>query len=77
MELIGGVDGRYFYTYTRVTPSCCDVIIRIHELRTTKSRGYICVDESIYIRSIDACTLRHSRGESLGPWYCEAQVRFY
>jgi len=76
---VGGTDWQSFVYLHANDLSYYDVIIQAHELRATKDyREYIFVSERmcVHIQSIDACILRRSRDESLGPWYYEARVRF-
>ena len=57
-----------------------DIMIQAYELRASKKsqRTMYCMSKrSTNTLSIDACTLRHSHGVSLGPWNYEARVRFY
>lgn len=62
----------------RMLLSFRDVMIQVYELERTKiteDRNVAVNKPSLY--STDACTLRHSRGVSLGPWNFEARVTFY
>ena len=55
-------------------------MIQANELRAAKNyRGHVFVGVGYRFRTlpIDACTLRHFHGVSLGPWNYEARVRFY